>query len=205
VHPELATLRAELQADRNPPKPSLSREQIEEWRSAAVGHLKRARGRTTICEDNDFIALCDQALRAGEAEANSDHWRWEALDWKAKAEAAELRAAVAESASEGVSKMLHDSEAEREYFNQDGLNQQGLRYREAQRADNAEMKVAALEQQLEAMKQWLDSNTTHYDPRVHLMPSLAAERIWYHATDDTESFPFSKVIDAARSPDGGEG
>ena len=48
---------------------------------------------------------------------------------------------------------------------------------------------------------WLDNNTTFYDvspdgPNVPVLASVS-KRIWYHATDNQESYPFSAVIDAA--------
>ncbi len=47
--------------------------------------------------------------------------------------------------------------------------------------------------------EWLDRNTTFYNTDESAAPVLASvsRRIWYHATDDTESYPFSAVVRAA--------
>jgi hypothetical protein len=56
----------------------------------------------------------------------------------------------------------------------------------------------------EALMKWLDNNTTYFDvkpPAVDApnVPVLAAvsKRIWYHATDDQLSYPFSDVVRTA--------
>lgn len=53
-----------------------------------------------------------------------------------------------------------------------------------------------------AILEWLDKNTTFYDVAPYAadspnVPTLASvsKRIWYHATDDQLSWPFSKVIE----------
>lgn len=61
---------------------------------------------------------------------------------------------------------------------------------------------------LRAMRYWLDNNTIHYDVdpdwpvEGNNMPVLqqVSNRIWYHATNDIRSWPFSEVIDAAIGP-----
>lgn len=52
---------------------------------------------------------------------------------------------------------------------------------------------------------WLDANTTFFDVTFPVtegpnVPTLAtvSKRIWYHATDDQDSYPFSKVIAASQ-------
>lgn len=62
--------------------------------------------------------------------------------------------------------------------------------------------------ELEERLKWLDDNTTFFnvdhlaingtDTPVNV-PVLASvsKRIWYHATDDTGSYPFSAVLKAA--------
>jgi hypothetical protein len=62
-------------------------------------------------------------------------------------------------------------------------------------------------EELEARLEWMDNNTMFYDvdhnlidgtdtpPNVPVLASVS-KRIWYHATDDTESYPFSKVLEA---------
>lgn len=47
---------------------------------------------------------------------------------------------------------------------------------------------------------WLNSNTTFYDTAESNAPVLASvsTRIWYHATDDQESYPFSEVANRHR-------
>ncbi len=64
--------------------------------------------------------------------------------------------------------------------------------------------IASLESVREEALAWLDNNTTYFDvqpPAVNApnVPVLAAvsKRIWYHATDDQLSYPFSDVIRAA--------
>lgn len=56
--------------------------------------------------------------------------------------------------------------------------------------------------ELEGKLKWLDNNTTFYDvnsagSNVPVLASVS-KRIWYHATDDQRSYPFSAVI-AARA------
>lgn len=50
---------------------------------------------------------------------------------------------------------------------------------------------------------WLDNNMTHFDtvqpaegPNVPVLAKVS-KRIWYHATDDQESWPFSNVLERA--------
>ena len=54
-------------------------------------------------------------------------------------------------------------------------------------------------QRLKEKLDWLDNNTTHYLTNESEAPVLAgvAEKIWYHATDNVDSYPFSAVIDKA--------
>ena len=66
------------------------------------------------------------------------------------------------------------------------------------------LQALSLESVREEVLAWLDSNTTYFDvqpPAVNApnVPVLAAvsKRIWYHATDDQLSYPFSDVIRAA--------
>jgi hypothetical protein len=51
-------------------------------------------------------------------------------------------------------------------------------------------------EELQARLELLDNNTTFYEPNGLNGPALSSvsKRIWYHATDDTESYPFSKVL-----------
>lgn len=55
------------------------------------------------------------------------------------------------------------------------------------------------EQERDALRAWLDSNTSYYNTAESERPVLASvsKRIWYHATDDIESYPFSVVARAA--------
>jgi len=63
----------------------------------------------------------------------------------------------------------------------------------------------------ERLRHFVDNNMTFYDVDAdydvegHNIPTLAqvSKRIWYHATDDITSYPFSAVIDAAREVDRG--
>ena len=63
-------------------------------------------------------------------------------------------------------------------------------------------RIAALEAQID----WLNKNSTFYEPNGHNKPALdsVSKRIWYHATDDTESYPFSAVIDKALERSNGD-
>jgi predicted nuclease with TOPRIM domain len=60
-------------------------------------------------------------------------------------------------------------------------------------------RIAGRIEELEAKLEWLDNNTTFYDTDKSDAPLLASvsRRIWYHATNDTESYPFSRVIKEA--------
>ena len=51
--------------------------------------------------------------------------------------------------------------------------------------------------ELEAKLEWLDNNTTFYHPDESDGPVLASvsKRIWYHATDDVESYPFTALLE----------
>jgi hypothetical protein len=55
--------------------------------------------------------------------------------------------------------------------------------------------------ELRALREWLDSNTTFYDTAESQAPVLASvsKRIWYHATDDQTSYPFSNVASIAKN------
>src|SRR4029077_11012133 len=67
----------------------------------------------------------------------------------------------------------------------------------------------------DAERKWLDSNTTFYDvqpdgpesctagPNIPVLAAVS-KRIWYHATDDQSSYPFSAVLDAAMSQQEGK-
>jgi hypothetical protein len=69
----------------------------------------------------------------------------------------------------------------------------------------ARREIARLEEKLE----WVDNNTTFMivdhslidgtdtPPNVPVL-ACVSKRIWYHATDDQESWPFSAVIAAAQ-------
>lgn len=59
--------------------------------------------------------------------------------------------------------------------------------------------------ELEAQLEWLDNNTTHYETHMGNVPVLASvsKKIWYHATDDVDSYPFSAVIKQALEKDDG--
>lgn len=62
---------------------------------------------------------------------------------------------------------------------------------------------ADLKRKYEALMEWLDNNTTFFDvdhsekiegPNIPILAGVS-QRIWYHATDDTESWPFSALIE----------
>lgn len=54
----------------------------------------------------------------------------------------------------------------------------------------------------ERLRDWMRNNLTFYNTAESDGPVLASvsKRIWYHATDDTESYPFDAVADAAMKP-----
>jgi hypothetical protein len=54
---------------------------------------------------------------------------------------------------------------------------------------------------------WLDKNMTYYNTAESERPVLASvsKRIWYHATDDMDSYPFSAVARAALAAPPAEG
>jgi hypothetical protein len=58
--------------------------------------------------------------------------------------------------------------------------------------------------QMEQQIAWLNDNSTFYDTEgmSSAVPVLASvsKRIWYHATDDVDSYPFSDVMEAALAP-----
>ena len=88
----------------------------------------------------------------------------------------------------------------------DKLEAEGAAFamRKAIELHKLETQVAALTKDAERMR-WLDKNTTffnvdHTEPvRGANIPTLSSvsTRIWYHATDDTDSSPLSAVVDAA--------
>ncbi len=63
----------------------------------------------------------------------------------------------------------------------------------------AAKKYDTMKTKLEAIKEWLDSNTTYYKPNGHNKPALdsVSAQIWYHATDDVKSYPFTKMMEVA--------
>jgi hypothetical protein len=76
-------------------------------------------------------------------------------------------------------------------------------------ARTLERELAARDAEVAQLRSWLDNNTMFMEvdhsftfeeidamPNVPVLASVS-KRIWYHATDDTESGPFSRVIDAA--------
>jgi hypothetical protein len=63
----------------------------------------------------------------------------------------------------------------------------------------------AAQAKIAALLNFVDKNMTFYDvdadslvdaPNIPVLAHVS-NRIWYHATDDTKSYPFSAVIDAA--------
>lgn len=71
--------------------------------------------------------------------------------------------------------------------------------------ENIIVGIATLQRRYDALRHWLDNNTTFMDVDAdwpvegNNIPTLVqvSNRIWYHATDDQTSYPFSAVIDAA--------
>ena len=64
---------------------------------------------------------------------------------------------------------------------------------------NARVNIETLEFMLREVREWLDNNTTHYLTAEQNAPVLASasKKIWYHATDDVDSYPFSDVVGEA--------
>jgi len=52
-------------------------------------------------------------------------------------------------------------------------------------------------EEIERLREWMDNNFTHCEPGVVPILGSVSKRIWYHATDDTESYPFSLVAKVA--------
>jgi len=71
--------------------------------------------------------------------------------------------------------------------------------------DKLHAATEAAQAKIAALRNFVDKNMTFYDVNADSLvdapniPVLAqvSNRIWYHATDDTKSCPFSAVIDAA--------
>lgn len=84
--------------------------------------------------------------------------------------------AIAISASE------HEDQAEKEVERLDVLI---LSCRQQIKADKVEV---------ERLRDWMDNNFTHCEPGAVPVLGSVSKRIWYHATDDTESYPFSEVV-----------
>jgi len=71
--------------------------------------------------------------------------------------------------------------------------------------DKLHAAAAAAQAEIAALRNFVDKNMTFYDvdadslvdaPNIPVLAQVS-NRIWYHATDDTKSCPFSAVIDAA--------
>ena len=63
-------------------------------------------------------------------------------------------------------------------------------------------RLAELQAKHDALVKWLDNNTTFTDSGNPVLASVS-KRIWYHATDDTKSYPFS-AMSAVALDKGGE-
>jgi len=48
-------------------------------------------------------------------------------------------------------------------------------------------------EEIKRLRNWMDNNFTHCEPGAVPVLGSVSKRIWYHATDDTESYPFSEV------------
>jgi len=71
--------------------------------------------------------------------------------------------------------------------------------------DKLHATAEAAQAEIAALRNFVDKNMTFYDvdadsllntPNIPVLAQVS-NRIWYHATDDTKSCPFSAVIDAA--------
>ena len=71
--------------------------------------------------------------------------------------------------------------------------------------DAANARADAAERDAASLRHWLDNNTAFYNvdadwpvegPNIPVLAQVS-ERIWYHATDDIKSYPFSAAIDRA--------
>jgi len=67
----------------------------------------------------------------------------------------------------------------------------------AQKLIDLETMVNEKEVTLIKIREWLDNNTTHYETAESDEPVLAcvSKKIWYHATDDIDSYPFTDMMD----------
>lgn len=61
----------------------------------------------------------------------------------------------------------------------------------------AEKERDAALREVEEIRKWLDNNTTWTIADKSPVLAEFAKRVWYHVTNDTESYPFSAVIDTA--------
>jgi len=79
--------------------------------------------------------------------------------------------------------------------------------------DKLHATAEAAQAEIAALRNFVDKNMTFYDVDANFLNFLIAapnipvlaqvsNRIWYHATDDTKSCPFSAVIDAAMKEHG---
>jgi hypothetical protein len=61
------------------------------------------------------------------------------------------------------------------------------------------IRLAEAEATIKEMVEWLDNNTTHYETAEQDEPVLASvtKKIWYHATNDCKSYPFSEMMKKA--------
>ena len=75
----------------------------------------------------------------------------------------------------------------------------------AEEYDKLHAAAKAAQAEIAALRDFVDKNMTFYDvdadslvdaPNIPVLAQVS-NRIWYHATDDTKSCPFSAVIDAA--------
>ena len=76
-------------------------------------------------------------------------------------------------------------------------------------ARQLERELAAAQAEIAALRNFVDKNMTFYDvdaaalmdsPNIPVLAHVS-NRIWYHATDNTKSYQFSAVIDAAIKED----
>ena len=60
--------------------------------------------------------------------------------------------------------------------------------------DQLRTELEQVKAEKKAILDWLDNNTTFCNPGEVPVLSSVSLRIWYHASDDTDNFPFSEVI-----------
>ena len=60
--------------------------------------------------------------------------------------------------------------------------------------ETANWTLKSSQEKVAKLRNWMDNNFTYCEPGAVPVLGSVTKRIWYHATDDTESYPFSEVV-----------